>query len=205
VVGAGGTGSNPDIGRAYLYDLSTSNGSLPSITFVNPESSPYDRFGSSVAISGSIVLVATSRSLNPRDGGQVYIYDLAGAMPSMPVATLNHPNPFVGDSFGASAVVGSLIAMDADYVIVGAPLRDTIAADRGAAYVFGLSPVLNIVSGAPGFTTLSWAPATSSGFLLQHASSAAPTNWLTAPSGPTNPISIPTTNRAQFYRLIRQE
>jgi hypothetical protein len=53
------------------------------------------------------------------------------------------------------------------------------------------------------FATISWAPETSSGFVLQWADSLAPTNWLNAPSGALNPVTIATTNAARFYRLMR--
>ena len=69
--------------------------------------------------------------------------------------------------------------------------------------VFGLRPELRIVPATPGFATISWTPATSSGFVLQYADSLAPANWLNAPSGALNPVTISTTTAAWFYRLFQ--
>jgi len=82
-----------------------------------------------------------------------------------------------------------------------APGVDTIAAARGAAYIFGLAPTLRIIPAAPGFATLSWSPARSSGFTLQYADALAPTNWFNALSGETNPVTLFLTNGARFFRL----
>jgi hypothetical protein len=41
------------------------------------------------------------------------------------------------------------------------------------------------------------------GFTRQSADSLAPTNWLNAPSGPTNPVTVPATLLAKFYRLFK--
>jgi len=56
---------------------------------------------------------------------------------------------------------------------------------------------------APGLTTLSWTPATSSGFALQYTDALAPTNGFTALSGKTNPVTVSSTNGTRFYRLFQ--
>jgi hypothetical protein len=93
--------------------------------------------------------------------------------------------------------------MDGSSIVVGAPFDDTNARDRGAAYIFSSEPRLRIVPAAPGLATISWTPATSSGYVLQYADSLAPVNWVNASSGALNPVTVPLTNAARFYRLIQ--
>jgi hypothetical protein len=62
------------------------------------------------------------------------------------------------------------------------------------------APALLIVAGAPGFATLSWTPATP-GFVLQVSETLNPPAWTNAPSGANNPVSLPATLPARFYRL----
>ena len=95
------------------------------------------------------------------------------------------------------------MAIDGTTVVGGAIFDDSNAADRGAAYIFGLQPTLSIAPAAPGFAIISWTPATSSGFVLQYADSFSPTNWVNAPSGAANPVTIPITNASRFYRLFQ--
>jgi hypothetical protein len=63
-------------------------------------------------------------------------------------------------------------------------------------------PVMSIQPAAPGFVTVSWAPATS-GFVLQMASGLNPSSWTNAPSGSTNPVTVATSPGAMFFRVRR--
>ena len=63
-------------------------------------------------------------------------------------------------------------------------------------------PTLLIIRGAPGFATISWTPATP-GFVLQVSDTLTPPAWTNALSAATNPVSIPATLPARFYRLNR--
>jgi hypothetical protein len=202
VIGACGFGS--DTGRAYLFDLAANNAASPAITFVNPFSSNYDLFGSSVAIYGSIVAIGTMRQQDPIDAGKVLLYDLSSASPSIPFASLTHPHPYSNDSFGASPIVGSLVAMDQSNIVVGAPGRDTIAIDRGATYVFGLQPSLAMTRVSSESASLSWFPRTSAGFMLQKSTTLSPSSWENCVSGETNPIVIPFTGDSEHYRLLQK-
>jgi len=62
------------------------------------------------------------------------------------------------------------------------------------------APTLHITNAAPGWATIWWTPPTP-GFTLQSTDSLAPTNWINAPSGTANPVTVPATQTAQFYRL----
>lgn len=64
------------------------------------------------------------------------------------------------------------------------------------------APTLTVTPAGPGFATLSWTPATP-GFVLQETVSLSPPNWTNAPSGATNPVTVPATFPAKFYRLFK--
>ena len=97
-------------------------------TWNNPGPAQYDNFGSSVAISGTRVVVgAPSDDTGAFDAGSAYVYDLSSGTPTMPVATLNKPVPAVQDYFGSS------VAISDKRVVVGAPADDTGGSDAGSA------------------------------------------------------------------------
>lgn len=62
------------------------------------------------------------------------------------------------------------------------------------------APTLFIVPGASGFATISWTPSTP-GFILQVSPAIPPATWTDAPNGATNPVVVPATLPARFYRL----
>jgi hypothetical protein len=64
------------------------------------------------------------------------------------------------------------------------------------------APTLTIVPATPGQATISWTPNTS-GFVLQENLSLATTNWVDSPSSTNNPVTVPATFPAKFYRLIK--
>jgi hypothetical protein len=240
-----------DAGRAYVYDLTRVNPTVPFVTMNNPNPAPQDFFGSSVAISGSRAVVgAYWDAAGANYSGSVYVYHLDGPSPSIPFLTLTNPSPAVNDNFGGSVAIsgtrivigaapddagaidagsayvydvasstpavpvtvltranagdydyfGGAVAIENDTIVVGARGVDTIAAARGAVDVFVLRPALNIGPAAPGLTTLSWTP---TNFVLQYTDSLATTNWVDAPSGLLNPVTISSTNATRFYRLVQ--
>jgi hypothetical protein len=64
------------------------------------------------------------------------------------------------------------------------------------------APTLTIVSAAAGQATISWASNTV-GFVLQETWSLAPATWTNSASGSNNPVVVPTTVPAKFYRLFK--
>jgi hypothetical protein len=178
-------------GTAWVYDLTGVTPSVPLLILTNPSPAEIGRFGNSVAISGTRMAVGVPGD----DYGTTYVYDLVGDTPTLPVAVLTKPNPGESDGFGFC------VAIDDTTIVAGTPFDDTAATDRGAAYVFGLQPVLSIVPTVPGFATLSWTSSISSSFVLQYANALAPTNWFNALSGEANPVTVSLTNGARFYRL----
>jgi hypothetical protein len=61
-------------------------------------------------------------------------------------------------------------------------------------------PVLTVVPAAPGFALISWTPDTP-GFVLQESLALTPPAWTNSPSGAVNPVTVPATLPAKFYRL----
>jgi hypothetical protein len=64
------------------------------------------------------------------------------------------------------------------------------------------APVLTIAPATPGHATISWSPNTP-GFVLQETWNLSPTNWTNSLSGATNPIVVPASVPAKFYRLFK--
>ncbi len=134
-------GTFTDEGLVRVYDA-TSGALL--WTLREPVPAEFDYFGSAVAISGSRVVVGAygvdvgaGTLLDPRlaDAGAAYVFDLAGATPTVPVVVLPNPAPNLSDNFGEA------VAISGSRVVIGAPYDDAGAIDAGAAYVFDLASV----------------------------------------------------------------
>jgi hypothetical protein len=124
-----------DAGRAYVFDLLSNTPAQPVVTLNDPTPAGYDQFGYGVSISGTRVVVgAVGDDTAGSDSGSSYIFDVAGATPGIPLATIHNPGPAEGDAFGNS------VATDGTLVVVGAPEDNTVVAGKGFAYVFGPNP-----------------------------------------------------------------
>jgi len=102
---------------------------------------------------------------------------------------------------GVFAVNGTVGQHDA-----GGPSTNTIYILTGGFWVLPIAvptlstPILSIAPGTLGQAVISWTPATP-GFVLQEASSLAPSNWVNSASGASNPVLVPAGVPAKFYRL----
>ncbi|MEQ1858794.1 MAG: choice-of-anchor D domain-containing protein [Chthoniobacteraceae bacterium] len=123
-----------DAGSAYVYNLSSGTPTVPVTTLINPSPAVNDQFGTSVAISGALVVVgALADDAGAEDSGSAYVYNVGGVTPAVPVATLNNPGPAAGDRFGFA------VAISGTRVVVGAVEDDTGALDAGSAYVYDVA------------------------------------------------------------------
>lgn len=120
-----------DSGSVYVYDLAGATPNLPSVTIPNPNPSSDDRFGQSVAVSDARVVVGAHLDNSPTDSGRAYTFNMSLATPTVPSATLAKGTPTNSDQFGFS------IGVSGSIVVVGVPLDNRTATDKGAAYVFG--------------------------------------------------------------------
>jgi hypothetical protein len=125
----------------------------------------FGQFGSSVALSGG-VLLATAPNINNQDGA-VFVYSGSGGNWSS-AATLTDPNDAASEFGGsASAEFGSSVALDGDTAVVGqdqfvspnCPIGTVTGGrcDHGAAWVFRQG-------GSPSSWSVQGPPLTSAGF-----------------------------------------
>ena len=129
---SGGTNS----GKAYIFN-STTGALLHTLDNPNPfDTSAYDQFGYSLAISGNYAIVGAllEDDAGGLNSGKAYIFNVTtGAL----VHTLDNPNPF-GTS--ASDYFGWSVAISGNYAIVGARLEDDAGgSDLGKAYIFNVT------------------------------------------------------------------
>jgi hypothetical protein len=120
-------GNRRSAGVAYIFSKGTSGWpTTPTATLPDPLALPVNRFGSSVAVSGTTVVVGASGQKGKE--GAVYIY-MKGAFgwPTTPTTILRDPNATEDDYFGSSVSVAGNTA------IVGA--GGTSSGD-GAAYIY---------------------------------------------------------------------
>jgi hypothetical protein len=65
------------------------------------------------------------------------------------------------------------------------------------------APTLYITNAAAGWATLWWTPSTGTNWVLQERLNLTTGAWSNVPSGPTNPVTVPATLPAKFYRLFK--
>jgi hypothetical protein len=128
-------------GRTYAYDLGGTSPTLPVFTWGYPAAPAGDLFGSSVAISGTRVVVGGYLDdTGASNAGRVHIYDLVNA---------TNPSRASADWFGFA------VAISENRIVVGAHQDDTGAANAGIAYVYDLAggtpivPVLTLTNPSP--------------------------------------------------------
>ncbi len=119
------------VGSAFVYDLASATPTVP-LAIHNPSPNADDTFGYSVAISNTHVLIgARFDDSGATDTGSAYLYDVASAAPTVPLAVLNNPSPDLDDRFGLS------VGISGSYAVIGVPRDDIYDIDVGNAYVFG--------------------------------------------------------------------
>ena len=133
VVGAPGDDTRGSgAGAAYIF--SRNQGGSNQWGFVQKltasDGAAGDNFGDAIAIDGDTIVVgADSDNDLGADSGSVYVFT-RGATNWVQSRKVLPTDGAAGDRFGWS------VALSADTLVAGAPLRDQSAADSGAAYVF---------------------------------------------------------------------
>ena len=148
VVGAIGSDVDaPNAGRAYIYDLSSATPTVPILTLHNPNPGSVDndafgdRFGGSVGISGTRVVVGASREdIGGTNAGRAYVYELTSGLPTL-VATLDHPGGSLPSGFGQS------VAISGPCLVVGA--HTATPAPGGGFDVEWVAYAYDFTSGTP--------------------------------------------------------
>ncbi len=112
-------------GAAYVFNRFTGWSQQQKLTASDADSGDY--FGQAVAINGNTIAVGAIGNSN--DQGAAYIFEQSGTL-WIEQAKLTASDSTAGDYFGYA------IAIDGDYVVVGARYDDDGATDSGSAYVF---------------------------------------------------------------------
>lgn len=152
IVGATGGSVGTSVGgTVYVYDLRSLNPASPVLALRKPNPASGDRFGGSLAISGTRVVVGVDEDRSVATNvGSAYVYDLGGVTPQVPVAILRNPTTNSYDYFGAS------VAISGTRVVIGAYRNNTKATAAGSAYVYDLdngtptAPILTLRNPSPG-------------------------------------------------------
>ncbi len=126
----GGSSTIGYAGVVNVYHNNAGNWALVD-SFSSPDSAPYDRFGSAVAIDGYRILVgAPGESLNGvTNSGAAYLYELGTPYPDVPY--MSFP-----DSPVANAEFGYSVAISGDTLVIGAPYTPQSLGVEGAAFVY---------------------------------------------------------------------
>jgi hypothetical protein len=120
-------------GIAYVYDLASGTPGIPDLTLPNPAPALNDAFGSSLALSGSRLVVGNPLDdQGGSDSGRIHVFDLGSATPAVPTHVIDNPGPQSNDQFGHS------VAITGTRVLTGAHGDNTGVSDSGSAYFFEL-------------------------------------------------------------------
>jgi hypothetical protein len=121
-------------GRAYVFDLASSNPGLPTTVLSRPGAAVNDGFGSSLALSGDKVVVGVENAdATLADSGSAIVYDLSSPVPGTPLAILQNPAPSTACYFGTS------VSISGNTVAVGAYRDSTFAGNGGTCHVYNLA------------------------------------------------------------------
>jgi hypothetical protein len=100
----------------------------------NPSPSSTDEFGDAVAISGTLVVVGSSRDDKGfGNAGSVAVYDLGSTAPEIPALLIDNPSPTLNDYFGGA------LAASGDLVAVSAKNDDAGASNAGTVYLYNIA------------------------------------------------------------------
>ena len=124
-----------DEGSVMVFDLASSTPSVPQVSIPNPAPATNDWFGWSVAVEGqSVVVGSLLDDATAADSGSAHVFDLSSATPTVPLLTLDHPQPSQAHQFsGALAISNGL-------VLVGSRLDSVDGISRaGAVHLYDLN------------------------------------------------------------------
>ncbi|EYF02350.1 hypothetical protein [Chondromyces apiculatus] len=126
-------------GAAYVFSRNPSTSAWSQDQKLVPSSpSIYERFGSSVAISGNTLIVGAAAGDAPStsDTGSAYVFRRAGSP-----ATWTQNHEFFASDGAANDLFGDAVALDGDTALIGAWQDDDGGSSSGSAYVFTLADV----------------------------------------------------------------
>lgn len=128
-----GESNQPYFGYASIWTLDGATGAWSLAARLNPGDGSINgpnQFASSLAVSGSMAAVGASVGSYPGYSGAAYVYQENGSGSWAEVARLEAGSPAKSDSFGWS------LAIDGEWILVGAIGDDGQDNNSGAAYFF---------------------------------------------------------------------
>lgn len=180
----------PVAGGANIFDT---NG-LIIAPLLNPEPDFLDQFGIAVAVvDGDKILVTSEDQRTAMAGGGAYLFSTNGTL----LMTIREP-------VTEFSRLGSDVAdLGGGRVVLGASGLDQV----GAAYVYRLSPTLQIAPVAGGDISVSW-PSAWTGWTLEQSADLKSANWMTPPqtitdNGTDKFITVQPPTGHHFYRLFK--
>ena len=124
-------GAGINVGQAQLFNANT--GQLLQ-TFNDPTPTDGDRFGSTVAVDGSRVLIGANRDdTNGEDVGQAHLFD---ANTGQLLRTFNDPTP---NPAGEGDRFGDAVALDGNRALIGATFGGDGDEEFGQAHLFDIN------------------------------------------------------------------
>ena len=123
-----------DAGCVYLYNLASETPTQPAETLSNPAPDASDNFGVTVAAAGEWIAVGSHDEKNPGSSiaGRVYLYNRSLRKLTKPTIVLRNPSPDTNNRFG------SVLALSADRLAVGAPFERNGLKAGGTVFVYDL-------------------------------------------------------------------
>jgi hypothetical protein len=127
----GSTGTSRQAGVVRIYHRTGVNSWDEGTTIMARDGQPDEQFGCAVDISGDYLVVGTclDRDTLP-NSGTAYVYHRTGTNSWDSEFILKAVDAEAGDMFG------NAVAIDGDYIVIGASREDGSGKNRGAAYVF---------------------------------------------------------------------
>ena len=122
-----------NVGTAYVYARDSSDVTddwSKEATLTASDSAANDRLGTAVAIDGDTVVAGAGGDNNNRGSVYVFVKPSGGWATDTETAKLTAPDGASDDAFG------STVAVDGDFVVVGARGDDDGASQSGSVYVF---------------------------------------------------------------------
>lgn len=112
-------------------------------------------------------------------------------------------NPVANTSWAITVSDTTIVATDVTSTIAPSNFTPALLTLNERAFCSGpAAPTLTIVRTPPAQATISWTPATP-GYVLQERNSLTSGSWVNSPSGTNNPVTVPATFPARFYRLLK--
>jgi len=146
VVGAYGNDNiGTNSGRAFLFEINSIGSSIEHVDTIEPDQEPNileagDYFGSSISIDGNYIVVgAKTKDFGSEvNAGSAYVYhiDTTNDLTTL-VKKIDSKTPSTNDEYASS------VAIDGDFIVIGAPNDDTSSDNSGKVHLYDGEPVDN--------------------------------------------------------------